>query len=435
MTLSLFESERCRNDISSIILAKRKLEFLFYFTSTAPITMISQIKSLSALLITFLVTFSYSIASELVQGDSVGVERVGDKTFILHKVSPQETLFAISRKYQVPVGEIQGANEVLKQGLKIGQTIRVPFIEKNAVAPGATLHKVSPGETLFSISKKYGISVDSLKQWNKLLGNDLSVGQALILKGATLASDTQAPPAAPTVSAGSPSANAGTPTPAVGKSEPKVKNADKKAAQVAKVEPPKPQPEAIRTSTPATTSVANTTPIAPGEWISHTVAQGETLFSLSTKYNSSVDDLIKWNALTSNNLRPGQQIKVGRAPEGPSTVPVIGTPKVAASSAEMTVEPTIENTSGGFKNISETGQAELIEGTGGHKKYLVLHRTAPVGSIMRVKNEENDMTIFARVVGKLPEIGDNSKLVIKLSQAAFDQLKAVNQRFPVEVLY
>ena len=38
-------------------------------------------------------------------------------------------------------------------------------------------------------------------------------------------------------------------------------------------------------------------------------------------------------------------------------------------------------------------------------------------------------------VSALPETGDNSKLVIKLSQAAFDQLKAVNQRFPVEVLY
>ena len=399
--------------------------------------MISQFKSLSALLILFLVTISYSNASELTVGDSVGVERVGDKTFILHKVSPQETLFAISRKYQVAVGEIQNANEVLKQGLKIGQTIRVPYIEKSTVAPGAALHKVGPGETLFSISKKYGISVDSLKQWNKMLGNDLSVGQALIVKDATLANANQTPPAAPTISGGSPTADA-TKTPAATtepQSKAAAKQADKKPAPAPKVEANKPQPESIRTSTSSNTSVANTTPIAPGEWISHTVAQGETLFSLSTKYNSSVEDLIKWNALTSNNLRSGQQIKVGRAPEGPSTVPVIGSPKVAASSAEMAVEPTPENTSGGFKNITETGQAELIEGTGGHKKYLVLHRTAPVGSIMRVKNEENDMTIFARVVGKLPETGDNSKLVIKLSQAAFDQLKAVNQRFPVEVLY
>lgn len=396
--------------------------------------MISNFKFLSALLAVLVLTIFYSKASELIAGDSIGIERVGDKTFILHKVTPQETLFAISRKYQVPVGEIQNANEVLKQGLKIGQTIRVPYIEKNDVPTGATLHKVNPGETLFSISKKYGVSVDSLKQWNKLLGNDLSVGQALVVKDTGLANNPTTISPAPTV--GATTTVATTPVVVENQTKSQPKPVEKKAEEPkTKPEATKPQPESIKTSNSTTTTVANTTPIAPGEWISHTVKQGETLFSLSTQYNSSVEDLIKWNALTSNNLRSGQIIKVGRAPEGPSTVPVIGTPKVAASTAEMTVEPTPENTSGGFKNITETGQAELIEGTGGHKKYLVLHRTAPVGSIMRVKNEENDLTIFARVVGTLPETGDNSKLVIKLSQAAFDQLKAVNQRFPVEVLY
>lgn len=396
--------------------------------------MISKFKFLSALLLVLGLTLSYSKASELIAGDSIGIERVGDKTFILHKVSPQETLFAISRKYQVPVGEIQNANEVLKQGLKIGQTIRVPYIEKSTVASGSTLHKVNPGETLFSISKKYGVSVDSLKQWNKLLGNDLSVGQALVVKDTGLATNNTPSSTAPTVVTTTTVATTSAVLENQTKSQPKP--VEKKVEEPkSKPETTKPQPESIRTSNTTTNTVTNTAPIAPGEWISHTVKQGETLFSLSTQYNSSVEDLIKWNALTSNNLRSGQLIKVGRAPEGPSTVPVIGTPKVAASSAEMTVEPTAENTSGGFKNITETGQAELIEGTGGHKKYLVLHRSAPVGSIMRVKNEENDLTIFARVVGTLPETGDNSKLVIKLSQAAFDQLKAVNQRFPVEVLY
>ncbi|GAA0879941.1 hypothetical protein GCM10009119_29110 [Algoriphagus jejuensis] len=395
--------------------------------------MTSQTKFLSAFLLVLVLTLSYSNASNLSAGDSVGVERVGNKTFILHKVTPQETLFAISRKYQVPVGEIQNANEVLKQGLKIGQTIRVPYIEKNAVPTGAALHKVNPGETLFSISRKYGISVDSLKQWNKLMGNDLSVGQALIVKDASLASDYEAPLTAPTLTAAAATGSAANQTPSVADTPSKASGnqANKHLAQPAT----KPQPEPVRNSAATTVAVANATPIAPGEWISHTVKQGETLFSLSNQYSSSVEDLIKWNALTSNNLRSGQVIKVGRAQEGPSTVPVIGTPKVAASTAEMVVEPTIENTSGGFKNITQTGQAELIEGTGAHKKYLVLHRDAPVGSIMRVKNEENDLTIFARVVGTLPETGDNSKLVIKLSQAAFDQLKAVNQRFPVEVLY
>jgi hypothetical protein len=72
-----------------------------------------------------------------------------------------------------------------------------------------------------------------------------------------------------------------------------------------------------------------------------------------------------------------------------------------------------------YKNIKQTGLAEVIEGTANHKKYLVLHKEAPVGTIMRVRNEENDITIFARVVGKLPDTGDNSKLVSEVVKGCF----------------
>ncbi|MBS4072174.1 MAG: LysM peptidoglycan-binding domain-containing protein [Algoriphagus sp.] len=389
-------------------------------------------------LLLFLAALPKLEASVPIPGDSIGVERVGDKMFILHKVSPQETLFGISRKYQVSVSDIQNANEVLKQGLKIGQTIRIPYEGKItstppasnpvnsapvastpvATTPKSITHKVTSGETLFSISKKYGVTIESLKEWNKLSGNGVKVGQVLTINEAG-STQTQV------ASATKPS------EPVTVREQPKVEE-KKVEAPKAKSETVKSKPEPVKA---ASSPVATSAPIAPGDWISHTVKSGETLFSLSSEYGSSVENLIQWNALTSNNLRAGQVIKVGRAPEGPSTVPIVGTPKVASSTAEMNVEPTPENTSGGFKNIKETGQAELIEGTGGHKKYLVLHRTAPVGSVIRVKNEENDLTIFARVVGTLPDTGDNSKLVIKLSQAAFDQLKAVNQRFPVEILY
>ncbi len=386
-------------------------------------------KFISSLILVLFFSSIRAKASELTAGDSIGVERVGDKTYILHKVSPQETLFAISRRYQVPVGEIQNSNEVLKQGLKIGQTIRVPYVAKIDIVDGTTLHKVAPGETLFSISKKYNVLVDSLKQWNKLLGNNLSIGQALVVKETTHQNNVTAPVIATATPAAvtTPKPNA-----AEVKSKAESKAVEKKNETV---EPKKAQPGPAQSQKISNEMTPISTPVAPGGWISHTVKSGETLFSLSTQYNSGVEDLIKWNGLTSNNLRSGQLIKVGRAPEGPVTVPVIGTPNAATTTVGMNSEPTPENTSGGFKNVKENGQAELIEGTGGHKKYLVLHREAPVGSIMRVKNEENDITIFARVVGKLPETGDNSKLVIKLSQAAFDQLRAINQRFPVEVLY
>ncbi|REG88662.1 LysM peptidoglycan-binding domain-containing protein [Algoriphagus antarcticus] len=364
------------------------------------------------------------MASELVSIDSVGVQRIGDQSFILHEVDPKETLFGISRRYKSPVSEIIEANPVLKQGLKIGQTIKVPFVSMAELPAGSVLHNVVPGETLFSISKKYGVPVESVMKENGLKGNDLSVGQSLIIEPAVPIAVEKEPVVA--------IASTTEITKTKGKEKPAKKTEE--APKVKEKVTPSPKPEAIKSAT-SEAAVETSKPMVPGEWRSHTVQVGETLFSIASQYSSRVEDLITWNALTSNNLQQGQVLKVGRGAMQESTVPVIGTPRVVSSVDEMMVEPADANTSGGFKNIKETGQAELIQGTGGHKKYLVLHRTAPVGTIMRVKNEENDVTIFARVVGTLPETGDNSKLVIKLSQAAFDQLKAVNGRFPVEVMY
>ena len=321
--------------------------------------MINRSQFFWSFLFIFALSSSLSIASELVSIDSVGVQRIGDQSYILHEVDPKETLFGISRRYNSPVSDIVNANPVLKQGLKIGQTIKVPFISMAEIPAGSVLHNVVAGETLFSISQKYGVPVESLMKENGLKGNDLSVGQSLII-------------------------------------EPAVPIAVEKEAVVAIAT----TAEIIKPETKTKEKPAKKTEEAP-------------------KVKEKTDEYFK------KEIGPIQE----------STVPVIGTPKVVSSVDEMMVEPADANTSGGFKNIKETGQAELIQGTGGHKKYLVLHRTAPVGTIMRVKNEENDVTIFARVVGTLPETGDNGKLVIKLSQAAFDQLKAVNGRFPVEVMY
>ncbi|MBY5950439.1 LysM peptidoglycan-binding domain-containing protein [Algoriphagus marincola] len=364
--------------------------------------------------------------------DSLRTEKRDGKSFIVHQVEAKETLFAISRRYQTPVGEIVKSNESLKSGLKAGQEIFVPFIGEEWVPAGSDLHKVASGETLYSISKKYNVSIGELKTWNSLRGNDLSVGQALIIKGQA---ETPKPIVAEVEKQEIPQQTQPTSEKAVATNTEVVKVEEKAPKKVEKVEAKAEKAVEEKSSVAETPKApAEAVALVPGDWISHEVRSGETLFSISKQYNAKVEEVIRWNGLSSNNLKVGQVIKVGRAEPAPSQVPIVGEPKVVTDVEEMHEVPDGAS-SGGFKNISEMGQAEVIPGTGGHKKYLVLHRTAPVGTIMRVKNEENDITIFARVVGVLPETGDNSKLVIKLSQAAYDQLKAVNPRFPVEVAY
>lgn len=374
----------------------------------------------SILLLGLLFITGISFASGFALRDSVGVEKINGQSFIIHQVEEKETLFAISRRYKTPVNEIVQNNDELKSGLRIGQRIRIPFVEKSAIPVGAKLHNVAPGETMFSIARTYNVTVNDLMAWNELKGNDLSVGQALIIQGAA-----KTPTTAPT---GSP-----------------------KAVEAGHTQEEKPEPAPSRqpieqkanTATSNSSSQA-TTSMTTGGWVTHQVAQGQTLFSIAKQYEAKVEDLITWNGLSSNTLSVGQSLKVGR--NKTATVPTVTSPTPAPKSEERgpvstssgSTSPgatTTTSSSTAYKNLKETGQAEVIEGTGNHKKYLVLHRTAPVGTIMRIRNEENDITVFARVVGVLPDTGDNSKLLIKVSKAAYDQLKAVNSRFPVEVSY
>ena len=83
----------------------------------------------------------------------------------------------------------------------------------------------------------------------------------------------------------------------------------------------------------------------------------------------------------------------------------------------------------------ERGLAESIEESGDSPKFLALHKTAGMGTIIQVRNELNNLYIFARVIGRLPQTSANDKVVIKLSKKAYDKLAAVDKRFPVEISY
>lgn len=489
-------------------LARQVVPFALHFISP----MYGKLKFFSCLVFLLIITQAETFASTGVRLDSIGVQKIGDRTFILHQVVGQETLFSISRRYKVPMVSIQEANEVLKQGMKDGQTILIPFgqssnpepvnvsptvspaiaqvpattqagsqtVDVNSSAtsikveepvkvtqstasskPTAaenstttsssatvettlalkTTHKIARGESLFAVAKKYNVTVAELKEWNSLTSDKVLVGQSLkILASVPVNSNPRI--AEPIAEATAPKVDK---KEEIKKEEPKVqvKKEEQPKTEGRKTEEPKEVKESTAPAVKETNASSNSSS-GSGEWTSHTVKSGESLFSLSKQYGTSVEDLIQWNALTSNNLKVGQSIKVGRA-AGTNPVPVVGevkTPPTVTPPAQPTekVTPAKEevvtpNTSGGFTNTKETGLAEMIPGTEANKKYLVLHRTAPVGSVIRVKNEENNLTIFARVVGVLPETGDNSKILIKLSQAAFEQLKGVNARFPVEVLY
>ena len=101
---------------------------------------------------------------------------------------------------------------------------------------------------------------------------------------------------------------------------------------------------------------------------------------------------------------------------------------------EVDEEEEVDHVSGA-KKIMESGMAEMIDPKADTNKYLALHRSAPVGTIMQVKNTMNNQVVYVRVIGKLPETGANDKVIVRLSKKAYQKLGAVDQKFRVELSY
>jgi LysM repeat protein len=97
----------------------------------------------------------------------------------IHIVEKGNTLYYISQKYNTTVEELQRLNNLKGTEVSIGQKIKVSAQQE--VAQKSINHTVEQGETLYSISRKYNTTVQSLQQLNGLSDNTISIGQTLLI--------------------------------------------------------------------------------------------------------------------------------------------------------------------------------------------------------------------------------------------------------------
>jgi len=343
--------------------------------------------------------------------DSIGVERKEGKLFILHRITSGETLYSISKKYNASVDAVKSANPEWAQGLKVGQVLKVPssilyVAPTSSSLESTTTHAVATGETLYSIATKYSVSIDALKKANPGLTSSISVGQALNI---------------PTK---------GGPT--------------------------------TTTQKPTITTVT----ITNKETIEHKVASGETLYSIARKYGVSVEDIKKANPGL-GALKVGQIVKVAGA-EAVAVTPPVTTPTTVATKPTTTTPPAIKPATQvnveadtiqlqkdkvrletmqtqtpptkpvpatDFKKITESGFADVMTDNQDTPKYLAYHKTAPVGTIIQLLNESNGIKVYVRVVGKLTDMGPDNKTIIRVSKKAYDRLGGTGARFAATLMY
>lgn len=157
-----------------------------------------------------------------------------------YTVKSGDSLWSISRKFNVTVDELKNANNLSSNLLSVGQNLIIPGKEAQATSDEYVVKK---GDTLYSIARKYNTSVDNLKSINNITTDSLAIGQIIKL--------------------------------------------------------------------PSTNSTVSDTYI---------VKKGDSLYSIARTYNTSVDKLKEINNLTSNALAIGQVLKIPSSDESSNLV-------------------------------------------------------------------------------------------------------------------
>lgn len=110
-----------------------------------------------------------------------------------HHVESGETLYGISRQYSVSIEALVEANPFLNEGLKEGQDLTIPASDLNTNRLQSTadtsrydVHVVEAGQTLYSLSRLWNLSIEDLIELNPQLEDGLKIGQELRLPKGTL---------------------------------------------------------------------------------------------------------------------------------------------------------------------------------------------------------------------------------------------------------
>ncbi|WP_394990642.1 LysM peptidoglycan-binding domain-containing protein [Emticicia sp.] len=332
--------------------------------------------------------------------DSLGIEKKNGKTFVQHKVEQGETLYSILKRYNCSEKDFFEANTSFKKGDIIGadQVIEVPIKGKTKSIPRPRVVEIisaTPTETRpKGTVDQNGIEIVDVPEATPKETEPTEQKQPL-------------------------------PTDPVDSS---------KTILTKKDLPKKVVPAKI-----------------PLKGKNHVVMSGENLFAIAKSYGLKAWQLREWNNLKTDALRINQVLIVEKPVNfvaktvkkdtlKPKPVQIQAPAGDVGKEKSTTIihkpvtnkpQAPVPNAPGG-KKFSEQGIAEVIDAGATTNKFLALHRTAPVGTLIKVANQANGQSVWVKVIGKLSSSGD---VIIKVSPKAFEKLAPRDKRIRAELSY
>ena len=177
-------------------------------------------------------------------------------------VQKGDNLSAIAKKFNITLADIKEWNKLTNSNVHLGTSLQVVKnpINKEVVSESVErkdiAYSVQKGDNLGSIAKKFGTSIEDLKQWNKLNSNAITIGNSLIVAKNEIVIDTNK-------------------------------------------------------ATVASFKKKEQFPSTANKEAEYYVKKGDSLYSISKKYPGvTISDLKKWNNIKDDELKPGMKLKI-----------------------------------------------------------------------------------------------------------------------------
>lgn len=267
-----------------------------------------------------------------------------------HHVVKNDTVWDLSQKYGVSIQSIEQLNKINTDThlIREGQTLTIPTTGKTAAKTATKTSQVTvkAGDTLWALAQKYGTTVEKLRQLNGLASDAylIHVGDVIKVDGQVTATTTTNAQATSTVSS---EANQTSQAASTASSE---ANQTSQAASTASSEASQTS-QATSTASSEASQAASTsqaaTPYVAANHVTYTVQAGDSLYTIAQKYGVTVDSLRQANTLGAT-LQVGQSLTVNDPTKNPQA-------SVAASQAEQT--PAQTTTTSQATQATQTTQA------------------------------------------------------------------------------